>query len=151
MRSATTFISIGMISGIILALFLKIIELTTGNIVYHLLFDVSYIPILNTWKPVWLIEVLFHFGTCIVSITMLYYVLTFFHLEKSMPVYIIVIGVGSSILYFLTELSNKTPSVTDIGAWIYWVIGHLLFSLTACALIKVWLPNHLEKEKSNVS
>src|SRR5699024_11446686 len=71
LRSATTFISIGMISGIILALFLKIIELTTGNIVYHLLFDDSYIPILNTWKPVWLIEVLFHFGTCLVSITML--------------------------------------------------------------------------------
>src|SRR5699024_12464082 len=119
-----------MISGIILALFLKIIELTTDNVVYQLLFDVSYIPILNTWKPVWLIVVLFHFGTCIVSITMIYYVLTFFHLEKSMPVNIIVIGVGSSILYFLTELSNKTPSVTDIGAWIYWVIGHLLFSLT---------------------
>src|SRR5699024_12776291 len=97
LRSATTFISIGMISGIILALFLKIIELTTGNIVYHLLFDVSYIQILNTWKPVWLIEVLFHFGTCIVIITMLYYVLTFFYLEKSMQVYIIVIGVCSNI------------------------------------------------------
>src|SRR5699024_11621093 len=103
-RSATTFISIGMISGIILALFLKIIELTTGNIVYHLLFDVSYIPILNTWKPGWLIEVLFHFGTCSVSITMLYYVLTFFHMEKSMQVNIIVIAVGSTILYFMAEL-----------------------------------------------
>src|SRR5699024_12260389 len=98
-----------------------------------MLFDVSYIPILNTWKPVWLIEVLFHFGTCIVSITMLYYVLTFFHLEKSMPVNIIVIGVGSSILYFLTELSNKTTSVTDIDSWIYCVFSLLLFSLTACA------------------
>src|SRR5699024_11011729 len=102
-------------------------------------------------KPVWLIEVLFHFGTCIVSITMLYYVLTLFHLEKSMPVYIIVIGVGSSILYFLTELSNKTLSVTDLCALICWVISHLLFRLTACTLIKVWHPNHLEKEKSNVS
>src|SRR5699024_3921253 len=102
LRSATTFISIGMISGIILALFLKIIELTTGNIVYHLLFDVSYIPILNTWKPVWLIEVLFHFGTCIVSITMLYYVLIFFYLLIILHLNIIVIGVCISILYFLT-------------------------------------------------
>src|SRR5690625_7181319 len=99
-----------MISGIILALFLKIIELTTGNIVYHLLFDVSYIPILNTWKPVWLIEVLFHFGTCIVSITMLYYVLTLFHLVKSMPLYFIVIGMCISFLYFLTLFTNLSTS-----------------------------------------
>src|SRR5699024_12686126 len=104
-----------MISGIILALFSKIIDLSTGNIVYHLLFDVSYIPVLNTWMPVWLIDVLFHFGTCIVSITMLYYVLTLFHLDKCMTVYIFVIVICSSHLYIHTFLFTNTPYSSSYG------------------------------------
>lgn len=138
LKKASIFICIGMISGVVLALFLKIVEITTGNIVYYLLFDVSYVPLLNQWKPVWLIELLFHFGTCIISIALLYKLLTFIQMERDLRVYTLVIGAGSAALYFLTYFSDKTPAVTDYYAWFYWIVGHVLFSLTAGIFIK-WL------------
>lgn len=84
MKKLATLTGIGIISGIVLALFLKIIKSTTGNNVYDLLFDTSYIPVLNELSPTWLIESVFHFTTCILSIIVLYYVLRFFHMEKKL-------------------------------------------------------------------
>lgn len=139
MKRLGTLAAIGMISGIVLALFLKIIELITANQVYYLLFDTSYIPILNELYPIWLIEVTFHFTTCVISIIALYYLLRYIQLEKSIITYVFVIGIGSGLLYFLTLLSEKTPHITDIATWIYWIVGHALFSLTAGYLIRKWV------------
>lgn len=141
MKKLGIFIAIGMISGIVLASFLKMIEIATGNNVYYLLFDTSYIPIIQNLQPTWLIETIFHFATCIISIYALYHILLSFHLEKSAIAYIVIFGLGSSLLYFLTMLSTKTPPITNIAALIYWTLGHILFSVTAVALIKSWVKN----------
>lgn len=139
MKKLAKLTAIGIISGIILALFLKIIKSTTGNNVYDLLFDTSYIPVLNELSPTWLIESIFHFTTCILSIIVLYYVLRFFCMEKNFLPYFLTIGLGSGVLYFLTLFSVKTPPITNLAAWMYWVIGHALFSVTAVYLIRRWV------------
>lgn len=130
---------IGMVSGSLLAFFLKLIQLLTANRAYHLLFDVSYIPLLKKLKPVWLSGGIFHFGTCMGSIIVLYEVLSLFRMEKSIFSYLIVIGTGSAILFILTFFANDTPGITDFSAWIYWVLGHLLFALVTAILIQKYI------------
>lgn len=139
MKQAGILALIGMLSGIVLAIFLKAIEILTGNTVYYLLFHVDYVPVLRSLRPVSAVELCFHFGTCIISVIVLYYLLKQWKLEKSALAYLLVIGLGSGCLFFLTELSEHTPPVTDIVAWSAWVAGHALFSLTAGILIKKWL------------
>lgn len=136
MKKGSLLISIGIISGIVLALFLKIVQLVTGNSIYYLLFDTSYIPILKELKPTWLVETIFHFTSCIISIIALYYLLSFIRLEKKIRIYVLVFGIGSGCLYFLTLFSTKTPAASNLRAFLYWTIAHMLFSLTAGVLIK---------------
>lgn len=130
---------IGTISGIVLALFLKLIKIWTGDRAYDLLFDVSYIPLLKKMRPVWPAELLFHFGTCILSFGILYILLAYRQMEKNLIAYIVIIAAGSAALFYLTIFSGNTPAVTDGAAWFYWVTGHFLFSLTGGLLIKKWI------------
>lgn len=130
---------IGVIAGVVLALFLKIIEWLTGSTVYYLLFHVDYVPLLKSLSPVLLVEVGFHFGTCILSVFVLYAILHLIHLEKSITAFTVPILLGSGVLYFLTAFSVHTPAVNDWAAWIYWVIGHGLFGVTAGWLIQRWM------------
>ncbi len=130
---------IGVIAGIVLAVFLKIIEWLTGSTVYYLLFHVDYVPLLRSLSPVSIVEVCFHFGTCMLSVLVLYAIFRLFHLEKSIAAYTILILLGSSLLYFLTMFSAHTPAVNDWAAWSYWVIGHGLFGVVVGVLIRRWL------------
>src|SRR5699024_575800 len=130
---------IGIIAGIVLAAFLKMIQLLTGNKAYVLLFEVDYVPILQHLYPVSVVQFAFHFGTCILSVIVLYFFLRFFHLEKTVVAYVAFIMIGSSILYLLTMLSPKTPDVTDMFALGYWVIGHGIFSFVTGVLVKKWM------------
>lgn len=130
---------IGIISGIVLALFLKFIEKITGSKTYHLLFDVSYVPLLKQMHPIWLAEGIFHFTTCMGSVTALYFLLRLKAWEQNTNAYLIVIGAGSAALYPLTILAHNTPAVNDYAALFYWVLGHLLFGLTTALLIKKWV------------
>ncbi len=139
MKEIGKLMGIGMVSGTVLALFLKLIQFLTGNKAYRLLFDVSYIPFLKNLKPVWLARGIFHFGTCIGSIIVLYELLSPFKWQKNMSSYLLIIGVGSTALFFLTLLAEDTPAITDFYAWTYWVLGHLLFSWTTVILIQKYV------------
>lgn len=130
---------IGMVSGTVLALFLKLVELLTANTIYHLLFDVSYIPFLKNFRPLWLIRGIFHYGTCMGSIIVLYGILSLFNLQKSLYSYLVVIGAGSAVLFILTFLAKNTPAITDYSAWLYWVLGHLLFGWVTALLIQKYV------------
>lgn len=139
MKRPTLWIVIGLISGVVLALFLKIPQLLWDIKAYNLLFEVGYIPWLSQMRPIWLIQGVFHFATCIFSLSILYYVLAFFKKETHLLSYIIIIGVGSTLLYFLTLLSENTPPINDYAAWLFWILGHVLFSLTGWYLIRKWV------------
>src|SRR5690625_6150438 len=73
MKNALLWITIGLISGVVLAVFLIIPQILWEVKAYNLLFEVSYIPWLNKMHPVWLIQGIFHFTTCIFSLCVLYY------------------------------------------------------------------------------
>lgn len=131
-------ILIGLISGVVLAASMKIVQLVTGSQAYALLFNYDFIPGVNQWRPVAVVGVAFHYLTCVCSVVVLFYLLKRFHREKHLLPYIITYTAGGGILYFLTALSEKPPAASDFEAWFYWTAGHGLFSLTAGLLIKHW-------------
>lgn len=139
MKKAVLWILIGLISGLVLALFLKIPQLLWQVYAYNLLFEVSYIPLLNQMRPVLMIQGVFHFATCIFSLSILYYLLSYFKKETQLVYYIVIIGIGSTLLYFLTLLADNTPPISDYVAWLFWILGHVLFSLTGWYLIRKWI------------
>jgi len=141
-KEIVQWLAIGILSGVVLAGFLWPFQALWNVKAYNLLFDVSYIPFLNELPPRWLAQGAFHFGTCVCSLAILYYLLSSFGKELKLLWYIGVVGVGSSSLYFLTLLGQDTPPITDIAAWVLWTIGHVLFSLTGWFFIRKWVgPN----------
>lgn len=68
---------IGAISGGILAAVMKVICRITGNKADILLYNMDYIPILKQWSDKKITGILFHYGTCIASAVVLYYLGSF--------------------------------------------------------------------------
>lgn len=132
-------IGIGLISGIILILVMKCIQIVTGNDAYILLFNFDYLPVVKELKPIWFFGYLFHFMTCIISIVILYYALRFVGFEKHISPYVLVYTIGGAILFFLTLLSDQLPAGDDWMAWLYWTFGHAVFSYVVGLLIKKWM------------
>lgn len=142
LKEIVQWLGIGILSGIVLAGFLWPFQDLWNIKAYNLLFDVSYIPFLKELGPQWLARSAFHFGTCVCSLTILYYLLSAFGNELKLLWYIGVVGAGSSTLYFLTLLAHNTPPITDIAAWMLWTMGHVLFSVTGWFFIRRWIgPN----------
>lgn len=132
-------LSIGMIAGLVLLGFLKIVQLATNNTAYMLLINTDYIPLLQNLQPRSIIGFTFHFVFCVISVLSLFYMLIFFQLEKKLSFYFIVYTVGSALLFPLTALSDSTPVLTDTSAFIYWVVAHGLYSFVVGILIKKWV------------
>jgi len=129
---------ISLVAGSILAVFLKIIQLTLKKQSYVLLFNMDYIPFLKNFDTVKGSGYLFHFVFCFVSVIGLFYVAKMVGLEYNLTVYVLVFTVGSGILYFLTALTNKPPDVTSLGSWLFWTVGHVLFGIVVGMMIKHW-------------
>lgn len=139
MNRLVSFMMIGVIAGTILAGFLKVIQMLTGIQAYSLLFNMDYIPLLRRVDTVFGMGYLFHYTFCVVSVLGLYFILGIFQLEKNMIGYIVVYTIGSAVLYTLTGLSEKPPSISDYLAWSYWSFGHALFGIAVGFLIRKWL------------
>lgn len=139
LKKTAILLVIGIISGIVLALFLKLIQILTNSTAFVLLFEVGYIPFLNELKPIWLAETIFHFSTSSLSIIVLYWLLSLKQMERNIWAYIALICAGSTALFLLTIFSDKTPAVTDYPALVYWVGAHFLFAGTAGLLIRKWV------------
>lgn len=120
----------GLISGLILAALLKVVELVTHLKVYTLLLNVDYIPYINTFAFPELIEVGFHLIISIALAVCLY--LLFVHLKMTSRKQIIVtatavcfiIGIA---LFPTTTFSDKTPDFTSIPSFLYWIAGHISY------------------------
>ncbi|MEN1968470.1 hypothetical protein WMZ97_10395 [Lentibacillus sp. N15] len=136
MRQLLKLTFIGIVAGIVLAVFLKIIQLLTGNQAFVLLFNTDYIPLLRNIQSSGKVGITFHFVTCILSVIVLFYILKSLHLERSFTAYLVVFTVGGGILYSLTALTEQVPAVTDFAAWAFWTIGHAIFASVVGLLIK---------------
>lgn len=121
----------GIAAGILLGLFLKIIEHITSLEVYTLLLNVDYVPVLKELKLPELIEFALH----LVISVLLSILLAIFLKSKNWPrgrslfwVSLVCLAVGL-LLYPTTVLSNRTPELTDLVALLFWLVGHLLYGI----------------------
>lgn len=127
MRELVKLSGIGIITGTIFGLILKLVEHLTGKKVYTLLLNIDYIPIMQDFNLNELLDFSLHLIVSIGVAIVLYYAfrLTGWH-QMSTP-YVIANVIIATGLYLTTSFSNRTPDVTDFLAFFYWVIGHAIY------------------------
>jgi len=128
---------IGIVSGGIFGLLFKVIEQLTGKRVYTLLLNVDYFPLLKDWELNEVVEFSLHIAVSIVVVWILYVGLKKIEYEYRISLYIwanILIG---GLLYFTTTFSERTPELTDMVAFTYWIGGHIIFGALVGILIKI--------------
>lgn len=138
MKQIIKLTAIGFAAGIVLIVFLKIVQSVNGSTAYILLFNFDYIPIIQDLKPEWFFGYVFHFVTCIVSVIVLFDLLKMVGWQKRIIPYLIVYTIGGGGLFFLTALSEKPPAPNDGMAWLYWTLAHAVFAYSVGAMIKKW-------------
>lgn len=120
----------GMIAGLVLTLFLKVIQFMTGYKVYTLLLNIDYIPILNVFKFPEIVEVIFHLIVSVVLATVLILILRQLPTISSITIIALCIFVSFIIggLYFPTTIfSERTPPLSSLPSFFYWMVGHVLY------------------------
>jgi hypothetical protein len=119
----------GIVSGLFLGLFLKVVEETTGEKVYTLLLNVDYIPVLNAVPMPESVEFLLHL---IVSILLSVGLSLFLSIKEWSPRkkywFVAAVSILIGLLLFPTTiLSDRTPGVDSAPAFFYWLLGHLSY------------------------
>ncbi|MEW4368661.1 hypothetical protein [Paenibacillus kandeliae] len=121
----------GLISGIVLGFVLKWIQHVTGVLVYTLLLNVDFVPLLPDVLPEWL-EFTMHLVVALVlGVLFRWWITRWSHPWLAG----LVLGAASSLLFFpLSMLSDRVPAVNDGTAYMYWLIGHLVYGLVLGAV-----------------
>lgn len=128
---------IGIVSGGIFGLLLKVIEQLTGKRVYTLLLNVDYFPLLKDWELNEVVEFSLHIAVSIVVVWILYVGLKKIGYEYRISLYIWANVLIGGLLYFTTTFSERTPELTDMVAFTYWIGGHIIFGALVGILIKI--------------
>ncbi|MGM0844449.1 MAG: hypothetical protein ACQEUT_05690 [Bacillota bacterium] len=128
---------LGVISGIIMGVLLKIIEAATDQKVYTLLLNVDFIPILGEIKWPEMVEFIFHLVVSVLLGLIFYYLSEKWGLNFWQR-----LGLSSALtlpalfLYFpLSLLAQKeVPAIDNWEAILYWSGAHFLFALSLSQL-----------------
>jgi hypothetical protein len=128
----------GIISGITLGLFLKMIEQTTHMKVYTLLLNLDYVPIINQFVIPEIIGFVIHLGISIcISIGFLFYFIRKPYPASKRTSLSILLSVFIGLLLFTTTaLSTQTPALTNLPALFYWLVGHYFYGLILGLMFK---------------
>ena len=129
---------IGIVTGIILAIFMKIVQAITGDKVYTLLLNVDYIPIVKEYQFPEVIEVFFHLIVSVVLCIILVFLCdksSGFIRKHAILFPLIVNVVIGLLLYQTTSFSDRTPDVTNMMSLFWWTFGHALYGLLVGILI----------------
>ena len=125
-------IYIGILSGVLLGLLLKWIQYTTDSLVYTLLLNVDFIPILGTiaWSEP--IEFLFHVLISMVISFAFVFIVNFYNISTrffQMLLVSFILCFPTFLLYFmLSNLAIKeVPGWNDWTAFTYWTISHIIY------------------------
>lgn len=130
MKRISKLLGTGVISGFVLGCILGIIQQFTDKKVYLLLMNVDYIPIVKDWDVGPVMGFVFHLLVSIAVVLVLYSILKKLNLHQKVSAYILANAFGGALLFSLTALSDRTPAITDIQAFIYWVIGHAVYGMS---------------------
>ncbi|PID25381.1 hypothetical protein [Sporosarcina sp. P7] len=129
---------IGIVTGVFLAIFLKIIQSITGHKVYTLLLNVDYIPIVKEYAFPEVIEVFFHLIVSVVLciiLVILYDKSNGFIRHHAVLFPFLVNSIIGLLLYPTTSFSDRTPSVTNITSLFWWMVGHAVYGFFVGVLI----------------
>lgn len=125
----------GLTGAAVLGLFLKVIQSITSLKVYTLLLNIDFIyprPL-----PEW-IEFVLHLAVgCAVGV--LFHLVLLFFRAKQFKNYLAIsalLTIPAALLYFPLSLFSikEVPSITNLTAFLFWAIGHLLFSITMASV-----------------
>lgn len=98
---------------------------------YTLLLNVDYVPILKNIELTEIVE----FGLHMVISIVLAYVINFYIIRKELgkeSIYHFVIRyslIVGLLLFPTTVLSERTPSITNTYAFLFWMVGHWIYGL----------------------
>lgn len=123
----------GLIAGMILAVFLKVVEQTTNHKVYTLLLNVDYIPILNRYTFSEFVEVAFHLLISTALSLCLYLAIRYMKISSRKRIISLCTAVCfmiGALLFPTTAFSDRTPSVTSVPAFSYWLVSHVVYGYT---------------------
>lgn len=129
---------IGIVTGILLAIVLKMVQSITGDKVYTLLLNVDYIPIVKEYQFPEVIEVFFHLIVSVVLciILVILYDKSRGFIRNHAILFPLLVNVAIGLLlYPTTSFSDRTPSVTNIISLLWWVAGHALYGFVVGVLI----------------
>lgn len=122
----------GTLSGIVLGLLLKEIQAGTGVLVYTLLLNIDFIPVIGNIQWAESIEFLFHLIiSLIIGVVYSLGSYRYFHKRrKAQFIFSYVLTLPTLFLYFpLTYLAEKpTPPLMDSVAITYWTLGHVVYA-----------------------
>lgn len=125
---------IGFISGLVLNYYFKLIEWSTGDLVYTLLLNVDYFPILKDYSFPEVVEISFHM---IVSFILAFVYAYLWPKWKHSFIWTVTTAVLMGlIIYPSTALSDRTPAVTDGSALLWWLSGHLIYGIIVAVLLQ---------------
>lgn len=123
---------LGVVSGILLGLLLKLIESITTVRVYKLLLNIDFIPIIGgiAWGET--VEFIFHVLVSIVIAFVFVYLVIRLRIEKSFPKLLFlsfILCLPTFGLYFLlSSLAIKeVPAWNNWLAFTYWSVAHLFY------------------------
>lgn len=117
----------GLVSGVVLGFLMKLIQHLTGSAVYVLLLNVDFIKWLPSQMPEWA-EFMLHLS---ISLPLGIIYLSLLRLWDS-PIRLSLLlsfAVACCTWIPLTQLSERTPSIDDFEALLWWIIGHLTYGL----------------------
>ena len=143
-------IYIGLISGILRGLFLKLVENITGILVYTLLLNIDFIPGIGAIKWTEPIEFIFHLLVSIV----IGFVFVFLALKlqigqnfKKLLGLSFLLCIPTFALFFVLSLLaiKEVPVWNDWAAFGYWTIGHLFYIWLIPTLYIKLLPSHIDQ------
>lgn len=123
----------GIGSGILLGLLLKLVEFVSQIRVYTLLLNVDFIPFIGQIKWSEPIEFLFHVIVSIIIAYVFIYLAEILHLKKSLfKLWLLsfILCLPTLGLYFILSVSaiKAVPAWNDWLAFTYWTIAHLIYA-----------------------
>ncbi|MEK4298448.1 hypothetical protein MKY30_03375 [Oceanobacillus sp. FSL W8-0428] len=127
----------GILSGFVLGGFLYVFQQWTAIPVYTLLMNVDYFPVLGSmYLPDW-IEISLHLLVSTSVVWVLYLLLKMKKLEQRLALYLLCNGVIGLIIFPTTILSDRTPEIDNIWAWIIWLSGHMVYGFSVWGMLKL--------------